>query len=481
MSDDEIFISYAHLDNQPYYNQLKWVEVFHEKLRIGLSRFLGREPAIWRDLKLGGNDRFSDVIQERVESAGILIPILSPRYLESEWCRREVEAFCRRCPLERVFKVLLLPIPFAEQPAPLAETLGYEFYDVDPASGKVDDIIDLHSDPRFYRKLRDLCWDLKRLLEREPEAPRADLAAGAAAKGPSGGQTIYLAGTTLDLREGREAIRRELQQYGHTVLPAGDPPPIAADLEAIVREDLERSRLSVHLIGERYGLIPEGADDSAAQIQYDLALERGSGLRRLVWIPPGLQPADPYQREFVERLWSEPRLGRGVELLNNKFEDLKTRLHELLNPPPAPSRQNGAAARLYLVCDQPDRPQIRSLRQYLFERGLEVELPLAGDDPVELMRAHKEKLQECDAALIYYGQATERWFDQARRDLIRSVGWERTRPMQAKAIYVGGPPNDEKEDLQSHEFVVIKNFGVFTPESLRPFLERIGMAMEAER
>ena len=59
----QIFISYAHLDNQPLSaDQSGWVSLFHSTLQTLLSQRLGAPADIWRDDKLHGNDDFSDEI-----------------------------------------------------------------------------------------------------------------------------------------------------------------------------------------------------------------------------------------------------------------------------------------------------------------------------------------------------------------------------------------------------------------------------------
>src|SRR4051812_1717257 len=83
----DAFISYAHLDNQPLPSQQHgWVTLFHEALKNHLSRLLGEQAAIWRDPKLQGNDIFSDEIVDQIRGATVLVSILTPRYLKSEWC-----------------------------------------------------------------------------------------------------------------------------------------------------------------------------------------------------------------------------------------------------------------------------------------------------------------------------------------------------------------------------------------------------------
>ena len=62
----DIFISYAHLDNEALTEEEKgWVSAFDTALQRRLGQLLGRKPDIWRDRKLQGNDIFGDEIVEQ--------------------------------------------------------------------------------------------------------------------------------------------------------------------------------------------------------------------------------------------------------------------------------------------------------------------------------------------------------------------------------------------------------------------------------
>src|SRR5262249_44368513 len=155
---------------------------------------------------------------------------------------------------------------------------------------ELDEIFGPDAQRDFWIKLDDLAHDICRLLE-EVEGVQAQAA-------PTGAQVIFLAETTSDLKEQREAIKRDLQQHGHVVLPAGPLPLVVSDLKTVARETLARCGMSIHLIGKSYSVVPEGCAESLVEIQNELAIERGAagGFSRLLWIPSGLDVQDPRQR-----------------------------------------------------------------------------------------------------------------------------------------------------------------------------------------
>src|SRR5262249_6115436 len=153
-------------------------------------------------------------------------------------------------------------------PPELQPLLGYEFFKVDPDTGRcreLDEIFGPEAQRDFWLKLDDLAHDMCGLLELL-DAPSVPAAPANAA--------VFLAETTSDLQEPREAIKRDLQQHHHVVLPARPLPLSTPELTAAVRHDLSRCRMSIHMIGKTYSLVPEGGQRSVLEIQNELAIER---------------------------------------------------------------------------------------------------------------------------------------------------------------------------------------------------------------
>ena len=64
------------------------VDAFHEALCTGITQHLGVRPALWRDTRLRGNEDFPAEIEDGLAASAIFLPIFSPAYLNSAWCRR---------------------------------------------------------------------------------------------------------------------------------------------------------------------------------------------------------------------------------------------------------------------------------------------------------------------------------------------------------------------------------------------------------
>jgi hypothetical protein len=125
------------------------------------------------------------------------------------------------------------------------------------------------------------------------------------------------------------------------------------------------------------------------------------------------------------------------------------------------------------------------LRQYLFDKGLEVMLPLEDGDVTETIKDHSEKLSYCDAALVYFGKGGENWVREQLKQIQKSAASRQSGPLHAKAVYIafdedsGGDASKvnskagAKVNFQTHAAPVIKNYGTFSPEPLEPFLAQI--------
>ena len=117
----DIFISYGHLDDEDPAGDVKgWVDLLVERLPRLVSSSLGYIPKVWRDQRsLTGDALLTAAIEEGISNSLLFVPIVTPRYVQSDWCLREVEAFSKNPPIpnapahrSRIFKVVKSPLLF---------------------------------------------------------------------------------------------------------------------------------------------------------------------------------------------------------------------------------------------------------------------------------------------------------------------------------------------------------------------------------
>ena len=530
----DIFISYGHLDDEDPAGDLKgWVDLLVERLPRLINNSLGYKPKIWRDERsLRGNDLLRAAIEEGVSQSLVLVPIVSPRYVQSDWCRNEMEAFCKTAAppgasahRSRIFKVIKTPLLLHlsnKEPEQLRELIGYSFYEMegDMPTEFSPDVVP-SKDQRYWTALRRLAWDISNMLvalKHKPVPPVVegetsgtnDIARHASSPvttstngivgsltetpkpPPVSAKQVYLAETTSDLADERELVRDELQQRGHLVLPEQKLPlEVVSKTQAAVLADLERCALSVHMVGARYGSSPEDDARSVVRIQEELAAEHGGSnpaFLRLLWMPPGLStPAleisDERQKSFIAELQTGVRAG--AELLQTSVDDLKTRIVEKLNPPakaPTGGGRHSKLKKVYLICEERDHDLVRPIEDYLFSEKIEVIQWLGQSGNETLMDYHRKNLRECDAALVYFGSGDVPWADKNLDDLEKAYGYGRERDWVANAIYVGPPDSQQKERFRSiRTGFFIRNSKAVDPNELRDFVNAVKAAEGAHQ
>jgi hypothetical protein len=376
----------------------------------------------------------------------------------------------------RIFKAIKTHVPRESQPQELQGIPDYEFYRFDPASGRPQEFwpeLGAEANRNFWAKLEDIAYDIYQLIE-TIKTRKTETTQKSAPPRP----TLYLAETTYDLTGPRDAIKRQLQQRGCIILPDRPLPLNAEELQKQIRASLQRCVLSIHLIGENYGVVPEGETRSIAEIQHQLAISRShaEGFSRLIWMPPGLHTQDERQQKFIDSLKKGAAAQIGADLLQTSLEEFKTFLLDKLSEKPKNGQEKTVEdkiIRIYLQCDQRDLDATAPLEQYLFDQGFEIKLPAFEGDEAEVFEVHKENLLLCDATIIYCGQASDSWLSAKLADLQKIAGYGRAKPMKAKAVYLAAPETKHKQRFRTREALAIKNFEDFSPEVLKPFIEAV--------
>jgi len=479
----DIFISYTHRDNvKQSWEKQGWVDLFEDALQERLDAIGGRTFSIFRDHKMRGSDELDDKLADEIKQSRLLVAIITPGYLNSSWCRKEVDLFCDAAQKShglkvgtgsRMVKAIKIPVDrdlVKTARAELGPSLGEKFFrqnkdgstsELDPQLGGADLV-------EFKEKINKFAWDLHLLLK-DLDAAHAPDPATVLDEPP-----VYLAETSSDLGEEREKLRRELIQFKHAVLPDEYLFP-TSDYADRVREYLGRSRMSIHLIGKNYGITPENAAQSVIDLQYDLAgkeLERRADFVRLTWMQPDIEASDDRQRAFVERLHDDPQFRK------TPLSDLMTRVQEMLqpqvSPPPPPSIDRGGPLSVYLIYDKADEAAAKPFEDFLYERGFEVTTPPRTVDEQETLREdHEDALRVSDSVLVFQGQADERWRRTKLFDLKRIFGKGRTSPFVAAAVLLADPSRPDKTDFRSRDVLVISGLGNSTPAICEPFVEKL--------
>lgn len=223
----DVFVSYSHGDPRGVGDSplRRWtVRLIHEledEIRSVDPEF--DDLAVWCDEAVDPTAHLTIELREKVQSSGILMVVVSPRYLSSSWCKDELTWFrdqvvSRSDDRGRVFLIRALPSKEAEWPEFLRDErgnspVGFRFYD--PQSGRPYGWREARENSEDY--VRQL-WTLQTALTRRlRELKQRDASRAAASKVPvmpvNTGRRVYLHARAEDTTL-RDAVRGQLAAEG---------------------------------------------------------------------------------------------------------------------------------------------------------------------------------------------------------------------------------------------------------------------------
>jgi hypothetical protein len=431
--ENDIFISYAHADNTE-----GWVSSLETRLKNRLQQ-LDRKTAvtIWRDPKLGGADIFSDRIYKQIKASALMVSILSPNGLDSNWCQQERQRFEQAAPATggfrlsddkiRAIKVVKTP-SLEDRHRSIFGTLGYEFYRRSEETGRFREFHP--TSPEFDEKLNEMAqdvWDLLSRLKTRALTPARNLA-------------IYVAITTSDLQDWRDPIVQQLTAWNCRVLPESPLPTASEALRAAIDEALGACVLSVHCLGPKVGFTAEDEVNPIDVLQ--LLHARAKGLERLVFQAPSLHNLAQQVSQTVQGKGFEESLKPlTIDVLLQALED---RVKALRAAPTFAS----TLPTVYVVCAPSEWDDALRLKSCLeANRRFAALLPIRDvDDERVRLRHHREDLKSSDAVVVYWGRAGESWFRDQFRELIGAR--KKRRNTALPALCLSCPPDQTREQYR---------------------------------
>ncbi len=472
--DIDVLIVFAEKDNEGTKNEPGWASQFKKFLELMLNQVLGEKSRIM------AKSDYDTITAPEMANVGLLVPVLSAEFIQSPGCLENVEKFCKGLDKagirNRIFKVFKSPLTLEEQPDVLRDLIGYDMYQLDSDTGEIREYTDYFSteaERQYWMKMVDLAYDLYDTLLQLRDASSAR-----EVKNIFRRKTIYLAETGHDLSVQRNIIKRELQRHGYLVLPNQTLPGNLADLEKLVRRDLDESQLSIHLIGSAYGDIPTGGDRSVVDIQNKLAAEKSARAKeskedftRLIWISPVLNNASEKQKAFIENIKRDVEAQEGAEILQTPLEDFKNIMREeLVDAGDRKAMEDIDGRSVYLMHDRIDVGDVQPLKEVLEKSGFRVLVPQFEGELLDVRKNHIDNLRTFDAAIIYKGKVNDQWVRMKALDLLKAPGFGRKKPIIGKAIITQRGSNLNMEGFKSQNLRVIEADPQRSADSLKSFI-----------
>jgi TIR domain len=466
------FISYAHDDDRPTGadpGEEGFVSFLQRMLEAKL-RGDGSQVKLWRDARrFSGGDLFNNEIENALKTSAVLVVIMSNNWLSRPYCQLELEKFANYRLGERIVnvkeRIVLVGkqyVPPESRPAHLQGQAGFLFYDYDTNDSVRGEkpFFDLGKavDDRFF----EIRTDLAQHLERRAKVIAAGggtgttLAAGAAIVPPNG-RIVYLAKPATDMEQPYCRLVLELQARGFTVEPDITQDVPHAGAREYIQQALQKSEMSIHLVGEKPGIAPDDEDvPRLVKLQLSEARKRGAGaqdgdgakFRRVVWAPRVLEAAsaeadpgpvrDPIDTltRFDEQSPSDmiegDVLSRFIDLLRQYLTESAPRRTTSIVP--------GDGVEIFLNFNTRDDEEYGlAVATALGDAPISIIVRADGEPAPEALGFNREKLAKCKGVLLCWGAASEVWV-RAEADLLNN--WQALGREQQFAPYrlLVGPP-----------------------------------------
>jgi hypothetical protein len=438
----DLFLSYAHFDNEEDAQGVRWVSRFQLDLKNALRQRLGQDPEVFFDTRSFEASDHVDFLLENARQSAIFVALLSPSYVARDFTIRELEAFCTRASgVSPVVVVELLPAEESEHHPLLEGRKRTPFWRKDPAEQDIPLRVTPRFNPETYNeRLQVLAHQVKKLLvdQRQgatprasvDEAPRARPQAQTTVTAEPAPRTVLLAQTTDDLYDECERIRACLEQFGTKVLPENDYPQGGTDFAAAFDADVARSTLFVQLLGNFGSRKPPDLPQTYSQYQYETAKTRG--LKILQWRRPDLDLASISHRDKI--------LLEGPDVLAVGLEEFKGEiLRCCTQPPPKTAVPQNGSYHVFINADRSDKDLADALLKVFDDKKTcTAARPLFEGSAKDIVEDLEANLMNCQALLMLYGSAPPAW---VRAQLLRYSKLEQLRdaPPRLKRILLGPP------------------------------------------
>jgi hypothetical protein len=447
----DVFVSYAHFDNEEDAQGVRWVSRFQADLRSALRQRLGEDTEIFYDTRSFEARDHVNSLFESARNSAVFLAVFSPSYVSRDFTIGELKAFCEDAPGgDRLVTVELLPVEEEACHPLLRGRKRTPFWWKDRSEQDIALRLTQKFNPELYNeRVQILAHQVKKLL--------ADLRAGGvrskagaqtpqtlplrAEQTPSASRTVLLAQTTDDLYDECERVRAYLERFDVKVLPEGDFPQGGAQFASEFETVLTRTPVFVQLLGTFASRKPPDLPQTYAQYQYESAKARG--VKILQWRHPDLDLAAVTHRDKA--------LLEGADVLAIGLEEFKGEILRHCMAVPKPEPQHIGDCHFFINADCSDKDLADQLLK-LFEghKNWTAARPLFEGSAKDIMDDLEANLVHCGVLLLLYGNAPPAW---VRAQLLRYSKLEKLRegPLRLKTIVLG-PPTPKAEIAWSGGF-----------------------------
>ncbi len=424
----DIFVSYAHADDDvPCGADYGWVTTFVEELKKILRRKLGGKGAsVWMDHALAANDIVDQELVDMVKASRTLVMFLSPGYLQSIWCSKELGLFLETNAAhknkESVFIVELEPRPREKWHPRLQALTPIQLYKHDLKGqacllGYPRPPTD--ADNPYWIQLNSLADSISTFLaQSQPQTasvPKQPVTTPAQPKVPA--PLVWIAQPPFEFVQEWLLITEALKQRGVRFLPLAPdvyPRDSAERLRESVQADMREATLLVQLFGDDPGMPLEGGQGTLTTIQatlVQLQCQCRSQLRCMRWRRPDIQLELIQDATYRDLL--QGAMACGFEQFRQSVLDA---VNLLLAPAPIKPAPQPQAEESLMICvsgGPKDADLCQSVSEILSDLGhtaLTIQsAPEPDQSPSEYRLQFEETLAAVSGIILVYGKEASSW------------------------------------------------------------------------
>lgn len=457
----DIFISYSHLDNLKIFDEARgWIEEFYSDLNILLSRRIGMTDAIkiwWDNKKLDGSVLFNDSIAESISQSAIILCLISPGYLESKYCHKELELFYNKARKEtiglhvgnrsRIINVLLNNIPHEKWPKELIGTTGFPFHNAKDheSFGETLDV----SEQQFKNELMDLKEAIVKIIE---EFKKKEIVS---AEPPKSTFTIYFGDVADSLRAVRRRTITELEKQEFKLVYDIPPPFDEIEHENAVKEKLKETSLSVHLLDQFPGRNIEGEETIwYPQSQAELGLQCAKP--QLIWVPADINIESIEEEKykvFLQDLENGKQPSKNLKYIRGTKSELTQQIIDLVkNIEVQWSHPEKGKISVLLDTNYDDQLYALELSKGLLENEIQPFINPQEDDPKKNINILQDRISQVSKLIFFYGRASRDWVKERMNAALQLII---TNNYPKKDFFVFMvPPHKDPNDLSLNQQLI---------------------------
>ena len=453
MESFDVFVSYAHVNNQIYsQNDKGWVSALISDLKICLNEKFGRPDScsVWIDNALKGHKPLTPEILEKVENSAVFVLILSTGYIASEWCMRELATFEKMYHIDSSSIFVVEYEDVEGKPNILQDLKGYCFWYRD-SQGQIctrGAPLQEMRDQKYYQAVNSLALELKQqivALSKQHKIEKND--------------TVYIAPVPDNLIEERNKIITSLAQQNIATLPHNNNFSIKSNKK--MEEVLRQCSYFIQLLDQQnhYGIPLD---------QYEIALEGKKPIQQ--WRSDLLDLKDVEDDDHRSLLEEETVMASNLAtftqtLINKLSPQEKTKK----------SRPASNKSIVFINTGEEDYKLAKKVSKELVGRGYFCLLPIDFSEKARVSEVRKhlnESLLYCDISLIIYADSP---VTQIRKLLIHAwkMDSKREKPLETAICMLNDHTGVNEINMEGPSMHTLKCDSPLAQVCIDSFLEEI--------